>query len=144
MLALVKIQEEVELAREKDPWNKTNDGQPGSNDKGDKDGAPVPKFTRSTARALNKKPLPLSALSEIQLEPEIAALISDELHSDEEDEEYEPKEEDYAVRSCFVSSEIKTLSSLSPLSVRRRSQYNNFRHRFAALYPQNACDPSRS
>lgn len=55
------------------------------------------KLTRSKARALNKKPMPIVPLNEKEPEPEVAALICQELNSDEEDEEYCPREEDFVV-----------------------------------------------
>lgn len=58
----------------------------------------VPKLTRAKARELNKTPaITLPSLKETSAEPEITALIKDDLHSDEEDEEYTFKEEDFVV-----------------------------------------------
>lgn len=58
----------------------------------------IPKLTRAKARELNKTPIiQLPALKDPQPEPEIAALIKDDLHSDEEDEEYVFQEEDFVV-----------------------------------------------
>uniref|UniRef100_A0A034WK91 GON-4-like protein n=2 Tax=Bactrocera dorsalis TaxID=27457 RepID=A0A034WK91_BACDO len=55
----------------------------------------VPKLTRARARELNKTPgITLPVVNEIK-EPEIATLIQDELNSDEDDEEYVFKEEDF-------------------------------------------------
>lgn len=57
----------------------------------------VPKLTRARARELNKTPgITLPAVNEIK-EPEIATLIQDELNSDDDDEEYVFKEEDFFV-----------------------------------------------
>ncbi|KAM7341508.1 gon-4 like protein muscle wasted isoform 2-T2 [Cochliomyia hominivorax] len=56
----------------------------------------VPKLTRAKARELNKTPvIKLPSLKKQETEPEIAALIKEDLHSDEEDEEYVFKEEDF-------------------------------------------------
>lgn len=59
----------------------------------------IPKLTRAKARELNKTPiLKLPALkTDQESEPEIAALIKDDLHSDEDDEEYVFQEEDFVV-----------------------------------------------
>lgn len=58
----------------------------------------TPKITRSKAKVLNKKILPITAPTKPS---EASILIQQELGSDDEDEEYEPGN-DVHVR-CFVS-----------------------------------------
>lgn len=59
----------------------------------------VPKLTRAKARELNRTPaIALPSLKESSSgATEIAALINNDLHSDEDDEEYTFKEEDFIV-----------------------------------------------
>lgn len=66
----------------------------------DDDDADTMKLTRAKARALNKIPLPLVGFHP-QPDSEVVALIHDELHSDDEDEEYQPGEDDMDVRIWF-------------------------------------------
>ncbi|XP_031624264.1 uncharacterized protein LOC116341381 isoform X2 [Contarinia nasturtii] len=54
----------------------------------------VPKLTRAKAKALNKYPLPVAPLKHSQPDSEVLALIHEDLHSDEDDEEYEPGEDE--------------------------------------------------
>ncbi|XP_067626696.1 uncharacterized protein mute [Eurosta solidaginis] len=90
ILALVTLQAEGELARERQDSNE----QPAIIIT---DTPSVPKLTRAKARELNKTPgITLSPLNCESKEPEIASLIQEELHSDEDDEEYVFKEEDFA------------------------------------------------
>lgn len=58
----------------------------------------APKLTRAKAKALNRYPLPV-ALPFKHSEPdsEVVALIREELHSDDDDEEYQPGEDDVEV-----------------------------------------------
>lgn len=57
----------------------------------------VPKLTRSKARALNKYPLPVPPFKHSESDSEVVALIREELHSDDDDEEYQPGEDDVEV-----------------------------------------------
>ncbi|XP_055904929.1 uncharacterized protein LOC129940575 [Eupeodes corollae] len=92
VLAFITLKAEDELAREKEEAEKiqaaavlVNDIDPS-----------IPKLTRAKARQLNKPPLiALPSLME-QQPSEIATLIQEDLHSDEEDEEYTFKDEDFA------------------------------------------------
>lgn len=64
----------------------------------------VPKLTRSRARKLKEQANPqhpLTSLKECERN-EVASLIKDELHSDEDDEEYVVQEEDLLVRKHLV------------------------------------------
>lgn len=57
----------------------------------------IPKLTRAKARELNKTPtVKLTPLKD-QEQHEIASLIKEDLHSDEDDEEYVFQEEDFVV-----------------------------------------------
>ncbi|XP_058449807.1 uncharacterized protein LOC131429599 [Malaya genurostris] len=53
-----------------------------------------PKLTRLKAKQLNKKPLPIVPLNAPRPDAEVAALIREELGSDDDDEEYKPTEDD--------------------------------------------------
>ncbi|XP_036330028.1 uncharacterized protein LOC118742223 [Rhagoletis pomonella] len=87
ILALVTLKAEDEIARERQASE-----QPAIIIT---DTPSVPKLTRAKARELNKTAgITLSTLTENK-EPEIAALIQDELNSDEDDEEYVFQEEDF-------------------------------------------------
>lgn len=55
------------------------------------------KLTRAKAKELNKNPLPILPLKVPEPPPEIAALINEDLCSDDEDEEYQPGDEDVVV-----------------------------------------------
>lgn len=64
----------------------------------------LPKLTRAKAKALNKFPLPVVPIKRSEPDSEVVALIQDELHSDDDDEEYQPGDDDIEVNwfSCFV------------------------------------------
>lgn len=62
----------------------------------------VPKLTRAKAKALNKFPLPVAPIKHSEPDSEVVALISEELHSDDDDEEYQPGEDDIEVISCVL------------------------------------------
>lgn len=57
----------------------------------------LPKLTRAKAKALNKYPLPVAPIKHSEPNSEVMALIQDELHSDDDDEEYQPGEDDIEV-----------------------------------------------
>lgn len=57
----------------------------------------IPKLTRSKAKALNKYPLPVTSFNHSEPDSEVVALIREELHSDDDDEEYQPGEDDVEV-----------------------------------------------
>lgn len=57
----------------------------------------VPKLTRARAKALNKYPLPVAPFKHSEPDSEVVALIHEELHSDDDDEEYQPGEDDIEV-----------------------------------------------
>lgn len=101
VLAFITLKAEDELAREKEEAEKTQTAAVIVNDIDPS----IPKLTRAKARELNKPPLiALPSLMEPQTS-EIATLIQEDLHSDEEDEEYTFKEED------FISDEDQNLTS---------------------------------
>ncbi|XP_058822875.1 uncharacterized protein LOC131684212 [Topomyia yanbarensis] len=61
----------------------------------DEDPDPLqPKLTRLKAKQLNKKPLPIAPLNAPRPDAEVAALIQQELGSDDDDEEYKPTEDE--------------------------------------------------
>lgn len=92
VLAFITLKAEDELAREKEEAEKTQTAAVIVN----KLDPSIPKLTRAKARELNKPPLiALPSLMEPQTS-EIATLIQEDLHSDDEDEEYTFKEEDFA------------------------------------------------
>lgn len=57
----------------------------------------TPKLTRAKAKALNKYPLPVAPFKHSEPDSEVVALIREELHSDDDDEEYQPGEDDVEV-----------------------------------------------
>lgn len=57
----------------------------------------LPKLTRAKAKALNKFPLPVAPIKHSEPDSEVVALIQEELHSDDDDEEYQPGEDDIEV-----------------------------------------------
>lgn len=62
----------------------------------------IPKLTRAKAKALNKYPLPVAPIKHSEPDSEVVALISEELHSDDDDEEYQPGEDDIEVSFIFL------------------------------------------
>ncbi|XP_075169020.1 gon-4 like protein muscle wasted [Haematobia irritans] len=87
ILALVTLKAEHELAKEKSEADQTAILIT--------DTPSIPKLTRSKAKELNKQPV-ISLPKLLGAQPtEIATLITEELNSDEEDEEYTFKEEDF-------------------------------------------------
>lgn len=92
ILALVKLQEEDdEKKKQEEETSRSFNGSP-------------TKLTRAKMKALNRvDPMlsfvqPLVESEQPEPEPEVAALTEGYLHSDEEDEEYEPKEDEFMVR----------------------------------------------
>lgn len=57
----------------------------------------LPKLTRAKAKALNQLPLPVAPIKHSGPDSEVVALIRDEMHSDDDDEEYQPGEDDIEV-----------------------------------------------
>lgn len=73
----------------------------------DRDVEHTPKITRSKAKVLNKKILPITSPSEPS---EASILIQLELGSDDEDEEYEPgKEEIHVIFSKIVNISLEII-----------------------------------
>lgn len=64
----------------------------------------LPKLTRAKARALNKFPLPVAPLKHSEPDSEVVALIREEMHSDDDDEEYQPGEDDIEVPDLKFTS----------------------------------------
>lgn len=89
-LTLLKAEEEDDLEKqEQEEFNNTSDEEM---DKKSENDAPItPKLTRLKAKQLNKQlPLPELSLTTPKPDDEVVKLINEELHSDEEDEEYQP------------------------------------------------------
>lgn len=63
----------------------------------------LPKLTRAKAKALNKFPLPVAPIKHSEPDSEVVALIREELHSDDDDEEYQPGEDDIEVNRLDIS-----------------------------------------
>ncbi|XP_055541136.1 uncharacterized protein LOC129727367 [Wyeomyia smithii] len=77
--------------------NSTSDESSREETEGDEDDEPnrlIPKLTRLKAKQLNKKPLPIIPLNAPRPDAEVAALIREELGSDDDDEEYKPTEDE--------------------------------------------------
>lgn len=54
-------------------------------------------MTRAKAKELNESILPIIPIQDVQTSFEVTALTQDELHSDIEDDEYQPCEDDINV-----------------------------------------------
>lgn len=92
VLAIVKLKEE-ELEKQEQA-KKSIEAQQDDDEDGP---TSLPKLTRAKAKALNKQPLPLAPLKSTQPDSEVVALISEELRSDDDDEEYQPGDDDIEV-----------------------------------------------
>ncbi|XP_055309941.1 uncharacterized protein LOC129573467 [Sitodiplosis mosellana] len=102
VLAIVKLKEE-ELERREQAMKyphmgndiNTEESKVTENDGVDELDNAVPKLTRAKAKALNKYPLPVAPLKpHSEPDSEVVALIREELHSDDDDDEYQPGEDD--------------------------------------------------
>lgn len=88
-----------------------------------------PKLTRAKAKALNKQPLPLRSLHSTLEESEAALLVREEFHSDDEDDEYVPTNEDLNVRILFFWFFCLLYNFIYYfILVRRRSKYDYIRY----------------
>lgn len=103
VLAIVKLKEE-EMERHNQTVKLTD---------GDDEDDPEPKITRSKAKVLNKKILPITAPSEPS---EASILIQEELNSDDEDEEYKPGNDVHVCYNCYLS--LRTITNLHNPTVR--------------------------
>lgn len=85
--------------------SKNNDDDDGDDEEEEDDfESALPKLTRAKAKALNKFPLPVAPIKHSEPDSEVVALIREELHSDDDDEEYQPGEDDIEVtlsHNCF-------------------------------------------
>lgn len=80
----------------------------------------IPKLTRAKAKELNKQPvISLPKLLGAE-QTEIATLINEELNSDEEDEEYTFKEEDFVVskKKILIQNFSFSFIYISPTMIR--------------------------
>lgn len=105
VLAIVKLKEEALEKQEKASKDTrlstesiANTSRDSVNDVIDDSGNAVPKLTRAKAKELNKFPLPVAPIKHTEPASEVVALIREELHSDDDDEEYQPGEDDIEVR----------------------------------------------
>ncbi|KAG5680926.1 hypothetical protein PVAND_010402 [Polypedilum vanderplanki] len=89
-LTLLKAEEEENLEKwKKEEYNNSSEEE--MDKKSENDGPITPKLTRLKAKQLNKQlPLPELSLTTPKPDDEVVKLINEELHSDEEDEEYQP------------------------------------------------------
>lgn len=90
VLAIVKLQEEEEMEKDKNAKKLLKLDQEDDDDAS----AALPKLTRAMAKALN---LPVAPLKNSLTDSDVVALISEELRSDDDDEEYQPGEDDIEV-----------------------------------------------
>lgn len=114
MLAIVRIKgeelEKHEMAMKESKLLTNGDGSAGNrptHDEDDDDDNDIaenalPKLTRAKAKALNKFPLPVAPIKHSEPDSEVVALIQDDLHSDDDDEEYQPGEDDIEVIEKIV------------------------------------------
>lgn len=101
VMAIVRIREE-ELEREEQAEREQNIMAIERQCADEKD---LPKLTRSKAKELNQLPLDLMPVKPIKpAGDELVALIREELHSDDDDEEYQPAEDDIEVSACEIAS----------------------------------------
>lgn len=72
----------------------------------------LPKLTRAKAKELNENILPIIPIKDVKTRAEVTALTQDELHSDIEDDEYEPCEDDIIVifTQYFSQTKFNTFS----------------------------------
>lgn len=98
VLALVTLKAEDELAREKREAEAQEEMQQQRGAIIITETPSVAKLTRAKARELNRTPgITLPPLNDTSVNNEIEALIREDLHSDEEDEEYTFMEDDFHV-----------------------------------------------
>lgn len=102
VLAIVKLKEE-ELERREQAMKESNEMNAGTSNAIDTDDVEdnAPKLTRAKAKALNKFPLPVAPIKHSEPDKEVVALIAEDLHSDDDDEEYQPGEDDIDVSVQF-------------------------------------------
>lgn len=144
VLAIVKLKEE-EMEK-----NDQADTSADADDEDDQDVEHAPKIniTRSKAKVLNKKILPITAPSEPS---EASILIQAELGSDDEDEEYEPGNDDAHVRVhpfgfcllCWWNDKIVTYFSRTMTTTHRyrtwthSPEHRRLRTRRKKIRPRN-------
>lgn len=101
VMAIVRLKEE-ELEREEQAQREQIIM---ANERQKIDDKDLPKLTRAKAKELNQLPLELVPVKPIKpAGDELVALIREELHSDDDDEEYEPAEDDLEVRSYQIKN----------------------------------------
>lgn len=112
VLAIVKLKEE-ELEREEQAQKRqrTSDDEHEHDADGD-DGNDTPKLTRSKAKELQQFPLPLVPMKHSRPNEDVVALIHDDLHSDDDDEEYQPCDEDLEVRCDRILEILRNFDSV--------------------------------
>ncbi|XP_035904308.1 uncharacterized protein LOC118508536 isoform X1 [Anopheles stephensi] len=93
VFAIVRLKEEEETKKIKMNENSQPDTGDGEEDEGEKE-EPEPKLTRLKAKQLKQTPFPIASLNEPIPDDEVAALIHQELGSDDDDEEYQPAEDE--------------------------------------------------
>lgn len=127
VLAIVKLKEEELVRREqamKDSManNETSIAEmtvPENDENNELENA-IPKLTRAKARALNQYPLPVAPLKHSEPASEVIALIREELHSDDDDEEYQPGEDDIEVSlfsTAFYQAETSNFKISDIISI---------------------------
>lgn len=110
-----------------DKKNNDDDNDGDNEDDEEEEESALPKLTRAKAKALNKFPLPVAPIKHSEPDSEVVALISEELHSDDDDEEYQPGEDDIEVwiqRLSFVFMNFND-KIMCVFAVGRRYKYNN-------------------
>lgn len=91
VLALVTLQAEEE--------NNLNESKSDSEDDDKESIDLTPKLTRLKAKQLKKRPLPIGPLNSSEPDEEVVKLIREEMKSDEEDDEYQPRDDEIQVSS---------------------------------------------
>uniref|UniRef100_A0A182JKY1 Uncharacterized protein n=1 Tax=Anopheles atroparvus TaxID=41427 RepID=A0A182JKY1_ANOAO len=94
VFAIVRLKEEEEERKKNSMAENSQEGDDGDDEEDDEDVHTLPKLTRLKAKQLNQTLFPLVPLNAPATDKEVAALIREDLNSDDDDEEYKPGEDD--------------------------------------------------
>ncbi|KFB37514.1 AGAP004472-PA-like protein [Anopheles sinensis] len=94
VFAIVRLKEEEEQKKRRNSDTNSTEADDGDDEDEDEDERTFPKLTRLKAKQLNQTIFPLVPLNAPATDQEVAALIREDLNSDDDDEEYKPGEDD--------------------------------------------------
>lgn len=84
----------------------------GSDSDDDGDSTQVtPKLTRLKAKQLQRKPLPIGPLNSAEPDEEVVKLIQEEMKSDEEDDEYQPRDDEIHSDDDYTNTTMSDIES---------------------------------